>query len=294
MKVPKLEIHRVDNPVEYQALMANKKSELLDLMAEEESLTLLLNEQHGAVYTEAMCWPLKKTSRFLIDWQYSVPGKVNWRERLVCQNTRLNNRIRGAIHVFEQHCLPDHLDQIYLTEQHTVLFKWFRKNYPNACGSEYLDGANGFSRLKFKIRLFPTKLVHQDLTSLSYPEDAFDFALSFDCFEHIPEYQQALSELARVIKPKGRLLFSVPFDPSAANTLIRATMNADQTITHHTEPEYHGNPVSKQGSLSYYTFGWELLDQLKDVGFSDAYGLVYWSSSYAYLGGPQLLLCAEK
>lgn len=288
-----MEIYRVDNAAEYQALIDNRSSELLDLAAQEKSLIHLLNEQ-GTVYTEAMCWPLQTTSKFLIDWQYSVPGQVNWRERLVCCKTRLNNRIRGAIHVFELHCMPGQLNQIYLTEQHTVLYKWFSKHYRNVRGSEYLTGSSAFNRLKFKVRLFPTKLEHQDLTQLTYPNQAFDYVLSFDCFEHIPDYQQALSELARVIKPGGRLLFSVPFDPASIKTLIRATMNDDQSITHHSEPEYHGNPVSKQGSLSYYTFGWDLLQQLKSAGFTDAYGLVYWSKSYAYLGGPQLLLCAEK
>lgn len=288
-----MEIHRVDNLEAYQRLQDNYQQELKSLT---ELETALLNKYQslGSYYFDGYSWPLKSPSKFLIDGQYAPQGQINWRERLVCHKTQLNNRIRGALHVFEQACRPEQHNSIYLTEQHTLLYKWFNKHYQHVVGSEYLSDSGWFNRFKFRVRLFPDALVHQDLTQLTFPDEAFNYVLSFDCFEHIPDYQTALKELHRVMKAGGKLLFSVPFDRNSATTLIRAAVAENGHIIHHLEPEYHGNPVSKQGSLSYYTFGWDLLDLLKTVGFKQAYAMVYWSEQHAYLGGPQLLLCAEK
>lgn len=50
------------------------------------------------------------------------------------------------------------------------------------------------------------------LSSLPYPEGAFDRALCLDVLEHLPYEQQplALAELYRVLRPGGELLVSVP------------------------------------------------------------------------------------
>lgn len=135
---------------------------------------------------------------------------------------------------------------------------------------------------------------HQDLTQLSFETNTFKFILSFDCFEHIPNYQDALREAYRVLKTKGTLLLSVPFNLDDKETLIRASVNQNGSTTFHVEPEYHGNPISKKGCLCFYEFGWELLDVLREVGFKKVNAIIYWSTKHAYLGGEQLLISAEK
>ena len=61
------------------------------------------------------------------------------------------------------------------------------------------------------------------------------------------------------------------------------------------EPEYHGDPLNPKKSILCYThFGWEMLDQLKKIGFKDAYAITYWSDSLGYYSGDQLLFCAIK
>lgn len=66
------------------------------------------------------------------------------------------------------------------------------------------------------------------------------------------------------------------------------------TINHLVKPEYHGDPISNEGCLSYYTFGWRLLDELHHIGFSKVYILLYWSEKYCNLGNEQIIICAEK
>jgi len=57
---------------------------------------------------------------------------------------------------------------------------------------------------------FKTRFVKDDLEELSFKDNAFDSALSFDVLEHIPDLDKALSEMRRVLKPKGMLVASFP------------------------------------------------------------------------------------
>ena len=73
-------------------------------------------------------------------------------------------------------------------------------------------------------------------------------------------------------------------------------MKPDGTVEHLIEPpEYHGNPVDPEnGALCYRYFGWEALEQLKSVGFSNPQLISLWSRDLGYLGGEQTLFIATK
>lgn len=43
------------------------------------------------------------------------------------------------------------------------------------------------------------------------PNEYYDTALCFEVLEHIPDTKAALQEIHRILKPSGRLIFSVPF-----------------------------------------------------------------------------------
>lgn len=288
-----MRLFKLQNYESFLQLKIDQAKELEELEIEELALSKQL-ESAAAYYYKGYSWPIHKQSQFLIDNRYATPDGVNFRERLVCKKTKFNNRIRGAIHIFEKLFSPGLNDEIYITEQHSLLYKWLKKKYSNAIGSEYITASSYLNKLRFQLKLFPEKLYHQDLTNLSFDTKRFEFILSFDCLEHIPNYQDALSEVHRVLKKEGVLLISVPFNLNSKETLIRASVNADGATTFHVEPEYHGNPVSKKGSLSFYSFGWELLDVLRETGFKEVNAIIYWSKKYAYLGGEQLLISAKK
>jgi SAM-dependent methyltransferase len=50
-----------------------------------------------------------------------------------------------------------------------------------------------------------------DAGSLPFPDDAFDLVLAIEVFEHLPDPNAAMAELARVCA--GSLIASVPFEP---------------------------------------------------------------------------------
>ncbi len=250
-------------------------------------------ESNEKFFFDAFSWTAQEESQFLVDLQFSNQNKINFRERLVCNKTLLNNRIRGCIHILESYFKAQSNDSIYITEQFSLLARWMEKKYQNLYLSEYMNDCSWRTKIMLHLQNFPRLINHQDLTKLTFTNNNFDYILSFDCLEHIPDYKSALKEIYRTLKLGGTLLFSVPFDINSKKHLIRASIENDE-IKHHYEPEYHGNPVSNKGCLSFYTFGWEILEELRYTGFKEAYLLLYWSEKYAYLGGEQILICAEK
>lgn len=129
---------------------------------------------------------------------------------------------------------------------------------------------------------------------MTFASNSFDLICTSDVLEHVSQYRAALEECARCLRPGGHLVLSVPFALHEHNTLVRAQMCADGSIKHHTEPEYHGNPLDNTGLLCFYHFGWDLLDDMRAAGFVDARVRVYWSFKLGYLGGPQILITARK
>lgn len=238
------------------------------------------------------CYVCQSNVDFWVDFEhaYTVDNMLtpNWRERLICPGCHLNNRMRAAMHLFDMHCKPKTGASIYLTEQTTLLYNWFKKNFPDVIGSEYLGDTVSYGSCN------NDGIRNETLARLSFMNEAFDYILSFDVFEHIPNYKKALTECSRCLKPQGVLFFSVPFEKASEKNIIRARISQSGEIIHLLPAEYHGDPLCSDGSLSYYIFGWEILDDLKMAGFQSSKALLYWSRELGYLGGEQLLLAAVK
>lgn len=218
-----------------------------------------------------------------------IPGKfpeVNWRERVLCPVTKLNNRMRFSAAIVDFLGQALSTDRLYIMEQTTRLYRYLKERHPNLIGSEFVDSSLQSGSL------LDTGVLHQDATKLSFSDDSFQAVMSFDVLEHIPNYHKALSEAWRVLRPGGRFIFSAPFI-NAEQTLIRASINANGSVEHHCEPEYHGDPMSSEGVLCYQHFGWDILNALIDTGFRDAYGVVGWSINLGFIT-PQLVFVAEK
>ncbi|HEY9076230.1 MAG TPA: class I SAM-dependent methyltransferase [Anaerolineaceae bacterium] len=251
-------------------------------------LIKLLPQKYQEFYIQGFSYPAKKEVQFLVDFKYSSNNQINWRERVVCPITGLNNRIRATVHIFETDVIPSANDCIYITEQVTPLFKYLSAKYPDVIGSEFLGNniAGGF--------ISENGIRHEDLTNLSFSNEQFSCVVSLDCLEHIPNYIDAFAECFRVLKPGGKFIWSVPFLSNSEKNLIRAKLNKDGSIEYFLPPEYHGDPVGSGGILCFTHFGWNMIDEVKHVGFSDTYAIFFWSSYYGYLGGEQVLFIAIK
>jgi SAM-dependent methyltransferase len=202
-------------------------------------------------------------------------GRINFREQLICDGCRLSARARAVYRALET-LVPGRDARVFATEQVSWGFRWLVSRYPAVIGSEYFTDQQAELLQRTLEAMLPDAdashrtLRFEDATSLSFEDGALDAVVTCDVLEHVPDADKALKEFARVLRPHGVLVLTVPFAVDQAETLLRARLGDDGRIEHLVEPEYHGDPVNANGILAYHTFGWDLADRARDTGFDDA------------------------
>lgn len=275
---------RIRSFEEYKVHVEKNRSNYVLMQQYETDISLNTSREF---IVKGISYPANQYVDFKVDYLYSDGRTINWRERLICPVTGLNNRLRGSVHLLDFELSPYPESKVYITEQVTPLFNFLGKKFSNLIGSEYLGEDLQPGELRNDIR-------HEDMTRLSFKDKSIDHYLSFECFEHIPFYKKAIPEIFRTLKPGGAFLGSFPFDRNSYDNLIKATVDESGNIVYLTEPEYHGDPVNEKGILCFTIFGWEILDEFRDAGFRDVYTILLWSDMFGYLGGEQAFFIAKK
>ena len=215
---------------------------------------------------------------------------MNFRERLLCPSCELNNRQRFMAHLVRTALAERDAADVstYLHEQVTPFYAWAERELPGqTVGSEYVGHDVPGGTVVAGVR-------HEDALALSFDDESFDVIVSNEVFEHVPEIEPGFAEAARVLRPGGTMFMSIPFHAGADETVKRASL-VDGEVVEHLPAEYHGNPMSDEGSLVFYDHGWDVLDNLRAAGFADAHLLGYWSALYGYLGdGLQTVFVATR
>ncbi len=103
----------------------------------------------------------------------------------------------------------------------------------------------------------------ENLQELTYDDELFDLFVTQDVFEHIMNPDLALKEINRVLKPGGAHIFTVPYYPNIKSSPRAIEKNS--TIIHLKEPIYHGNPISNNGSLVTYDWGYDFVDKIYEA-----------------------------
>jgi 2-polyprenyl-3-methyl-5-hydroxy-6-metoxy-1,4-benzoquinol methylase/glycosyltransferase involved in cell wall biosynthesis len=119
-------------------------------------------------------------------------------------------------------------------------------------------------------------VTNQNLEALTFADSSFDIVVTSDVMEHVRLDDRAHREIARVLKPGGHYLFTVPHFRDRHDTLVRVRVadpedrSRDEYLT---EPEYHGdaNAGGTAGVLSYRSYGTVLDDELSALGFDVSY-----------------------
>lgn len=253
-----------------------------------EKLITFKNMKKEFWYITGYCQACDKKSTFLLDWKYSNRLVPNFRERLVCKHCNLNNRQRFTFSYLKSVISKQHYSNVFMFEQVTNFYKLAKENLSiSVSGSEYLGPEYLSGEIVNGIR-------HEDALKLSFNDQSFDVIVSNDVFEHVPDIHKAIKETYRVLKDNGLLIFTIPFYSSNEKTMQRSTIENGK-IVHKLEAQYHGNPVSNNGSLVFYDFGWDILDIFRCNGFTDCYMLTFYNFHYGYLGnGLQFIFVAKK
>jgi SAM-dependent methyltransferase len=284
---PKLEIDRFSSIEEYREHSERMKHEIA--AQERLELGMIPEGVTDGFWITAYCAVCGSWTRLLVDHRFSDPREAggrpfpNWRETLSCMGCGLNNRMRASLQLFREYVRPSPQASVYMTEQVTPLFARVLADYPNTVGSEFLgDGTTAGS-------VNSSGACHEDLTRLTFGDEQFDFLLSFEVLEHVPDYAAALGECARVLKPGGTMVVTVPFH-GGPSTTVRARIGPGG-VEHILPPEYHGDPVNSEGCLCFYHYGWDFLDAIREAGFREASACFVYSRPLGYLlrGTPFLI-----
>ena len=226
----------------------------------------------------AICQVCGGPSPLVVDHQFSAPGSINFRERFACPRCQLNSRQRFVAHlVGTEVARRGGRPRVYLHEQITSFYDWAQRSLAaDVVGSEYLGPDVPAGAVIDGIR-------HEDALALTFADGSFDVIISQEVFEHVPSIEPAIEETVRVLAPGGRLLLSVPFNRGMVDSVQRARI-VDGELEHLMEPAFHGNPLSDEGSLVFYDYGWDLLDRLRAAGLTDVNIVGVWSALYGYFG----------
>ncbi len=233
---------------------------------------------------DGWCGACEAPARF--SFESGADGTIDLREQMVCEHCDLNARHRVSLGLLAE-LRPDAETRVYATEQASPAFRWLKRRYPGSLGSEFFTEEQGQLLEKYLQALLgeAARLYREDATDLSFEDESFDAVISSDVLEHIPDYQAALENFHRVLAPGGDLVLTVPFLDASQESLRRAEIDENGEIRHLVEPEYHGDPVSSDGVLAFHSFGWDLLDTLRDCGFESAHWCLPWQPSQAIFSG---------
>lgn len=221
------------------------------------------------------------------------PAKIVWdrenmRETGLTQG--ISSRVRAILYAFHA-CVGDcnKFDlRIYGAEAITEFALLLRGHFPKFIGSEYTADE------QVAANLYP--IPNEDLTRLSQPAGIFDVAITSEVLEHVPDLDQALRELARILKPGGWHIGTCPFACMAETSIVKTRIEAGHLV-HLIEPEYHGNPMSAEGSLVFEIPSWDILDRARAAGFSRAIWKWVRSRTFGIAAtdtGGNFVLCLQK
>ena len=166
--------------------------------------------------------------------------------------------------------------RLYISEAVTPFAQRLQQEVPRLRCSEYLPEPDHWLR---------GQVPHRDLRRIGLPPATFHAVICNEVLEHVEELVPSLQGMAEVLCLGGFLIATVPFLYGQQEHLVKAIWRGEglepEVIG---EPDYHGNPVSDEGSLVYRYPGWQLMDDLRAAGFRDAAVHAISSTAYGVLG----------
>lgn len=100
----------------------------------------------------------------------------------------------------------------------------------------------------------------ENLENMTFSDNHFDLFISQDVMEHILHPAKAFAEIARVLRPGGAHIFTVPIINKNLPSEVWASSDKNGRVVYHQPPEYHGNPIDDKGSLVTMHWGYDIAE----------------------------------
>jgi ubiquinone/menaquinone biosynthesis C-methylase UbiE len=136
------------------------------------------------------------------------------------------------------------------------------------------ESVNLISRFKSELGLPNVTVAKEDAFALSFPEGTFDVVFCDAVIQHIPQYQNAIKEMIRVLKPGGTLIVSAVNSWNIPHTLYkRGTALRGKEYAYGHERSFSGRELRA-------LFGRYYMQNIVVDGFYFAYGVYRWKVHY--------------
>jgi SAM-dependent methyltransferase len=114
--------------------------------------------------------------------------------------------LRDHLHLFDD---KEAIDILHIAPEDCLYLPLHKKikYHTYLCGDKFEPGYH-----------YGRQVQRLDLTALDLPDHSFDLILCNHVLEHIPDDRQAMRELYRVLKPRGRAILQVPLSPLLRET----------------------------------------------------------------------------
>lgn len=98
----------------------------------------------------------------------------------------------------------------------------------------------------------------ENLEAMTFEDESIGLHITQDVMEHVFHPSEVFREIARTLKPGGAHIFTVPLVRKHHPSVLRARIAPAGEIVHLKPPEYHGNPISDEGSLVTVDWGFDI------------------------------------
>lgn len=182
-----------------------------------------------------------------------------WRDHYLCTNCGSIPRERALMYCIEK-MIPDWREKII--HESSPVFRGTSLRLKNEAkkyiATQYFPGERlGENHQGFR---------NENLEQLTFGDETIDIHISQDVFEHVFNPAKAFKEISRTLKTGGAHIFTTPLVNKNLPTELCAKLNSNGSIEYLLNPpEYHGNPVSSEGSLVTMHWGYDIVKYIYDA-----------------------------
>ncbi len=196
---------------------------------------------------EGLCFCSDKKVKF-------VAYSTNFRSTYRCKNCGSSPRERALIHCINMYA-PNWNDLvIHESSPSNAVSNFIKKKCKNYISSQYYPN-------------IPSGVTHneircENIEDLSFEDKSIDIHITQDVLEHVFFPKKAFREIARTLRPGGMHIFTVPLILKNNPSRQCAFLLEDGTVNIKGEPRYHGSPVSSDGALVTWDWGYDICDHI--------------------------------